>query len=67
MLGSASGKSESTDHGAVTVDDAYIRESILAPNAKIVTGFSGVMPTFSGQMSDAELDELTAFIKSLKD
>jgi cytochrome c oxidase subunit 2 len=61
------GKSESTDHGAVTIDDAYIRESILAPNAKIVTGFSGVMPTFSGQMSDAELDELTAFIKSLKD
>jgi cytochrome c oxidase subunit II len=61
------GKSESTDHGAVTVDDAYIRESILTPNAKIVTGFQGVMPTFSGQVSDAELAELTAYIKSLKD
>jgi cytochrome c oxidase subunit 2 len=61
------GKSESTDHGAVTVDDAYIKESILTPNAKIVTGYQGVMPTFSGQVSDAELDELTAYIKSLKD
>ncbi len=61
------GKSESTDHGAVTVDDAYIKESILAPNAKIVSGFQGVMPTFSGQVSDAELDELVAYIKSLKD
>jgi cytochrome c oxidase subunit 2 len=61
------GKPESTDHGQVTVDENYVRESILDPTAKIVTGYQGVMPTFRGQMSDAELDELTAYIKSLKD
>ncbi len=61
------GKQESTDKGGVSVDEAYIKESILDPNAKIVTGYQGVMPTFRGQISDAELDEITAYIKSLKD
>jgi cytochrome c oxidase subunit 2 len=61
------GKDESTDHGTVLVDDAYIKESILMPQAKIVTGYQGVMPTFSGQVTDAELEELVSYIKSLKD
>ncbi|MGA3121493.1 MAG: cytochrome c oxidase subunit II [Polyangiaceae bacterium] len=60
------GKEESTDKGDVLVDENYIRESILAPQAKIVTGFQAVMPTFSGQISDPEIDELIAYIKSLK-
>jgi len=32
-----------------------------------VTGYSANMPTFRGQVTDAELDELIAFIKSLKE
>jgi cytochrome c oxidase subunit 2 len=61
------GKEEATDHGSVKVDDAYIRESILQPQAKIVTGFPPTMPSFSGQISDQEIDEVIAYIKSLKD
>ncbi|MGD0674232.1 MAG: cytochrome c oxidase subunit II [Polyangiaceae bacterium] len=60
------GREESTDKGAVNVDDNYIRESILQPQAKVVTGFQPVMPTFSGQISDQEIDEIIAYIKSLK-
>jgi cytochrome c oxidase subunit 2 len=49
------------------VDENYIRESILNPQAKIVTGFPPTMPTFQGQISDQEIDEIIAFIKSVKD
>jgi cytochrome c oxidase subunit II len=51
----------------VNVDENYVRESILAPNAKIVKGFpKGVMPTFQGQLSETELNALIEYIKSLK-
>lgn len=60
-------KDESTDHGLIHVDENYIRESILNPQAKIVTGFPPTMPTFQGQISDQEIDEIIAFIKSVKD
>jgi cytochrome c oxidase subunit 2 len=55
------------DGQTVTVDENYIRESILNPNAKIVKGFSkGVMPTFQGQITEDQLNALIEFIKSLK-
>lgn len=55
------------DDGRVVVaDDAYIRESILNPNAKIVASFKrDVMPTFEGQISEEGLMQLIAYIKSL--
>jgi cytochrome c oxidase subunit 2 len=52
--------------GPVTADDNYIRESILEPSAKIVKGFPPVMPTFKGQLSEADINGLIEFIKSLK-
>jgi cytochrome c oxidase subunit 2 len=63
------GKSETiTEDGAtkdVTVDEAYIKESILTPQKKITKGFDKLlMPVLA--MSDEEIDQLTAFIKSLK-
>ena len=39
------------DGRTVIADDAYIRESILDPNAKIVSGFQpNIMPNFKGQL-----------------
>jgi len=32
----------------VKADEAYIRESILQPAAKVVAGYQPVMPTFQG-------------------
>ena len=42
---------------AVVVDDTYIRESILTPQAKLVAGYGPVMPTFQGQVNEAGIDE----------
>jgi cytochrome c oxidase subunit 2 len=54
------------DGRTVLADDAYIRESILDPNAKIVAGFEpNVMPNFKGQVSEENVIQLIAFVKSL--
>jgi cytochrome c oxidase subunit II len=54
------------DGTAVTADEAYIRESILQPNAKIVAGYQPVMPSFQGQLTEEQIFALTAYIKSLQ-
>ncbi len=54
------------DGRTVLADDAYLRESILDPNAKIVAGFQpNVMPNFKGQISEENVIQLIAYIKSL--
>jgi cytochrome c oxidase subunit II len=54
------------DGRTVLADDAYIRESILDSNAKIVSGFeANVMPNFRGQVSEENVIQLIAYIKSL--
>lgn len=62
------GKNETTTDGkSVTVDEAYIRESMMDPNKVIVKGFvPGTMPTFAGQLSDDDVNALVAYIKSLQ-
>jgi cytochrome c oxidase subunit II len=55
-----------SDGRSVDADDAYIRESILNPNAKIVAGYRpDIMPTFQGQISEEGLLQLIVYIKSL--
>jgi cytochrome c oxidase subunit 2 len=49
----------------VTADESYLRESILNPRAKIVTGYQPIMPSFQGQINAEELTQLIAYIKSL--
>ena len=49
----------------VTADDAYIRESIVTPVAKVVAGYQPVMPTYAGQLGEEDVAALIAFIKSL--
>jgi cytochrome c oxidase subunit II len=49
----------------VAVDDAYIRESVLNPQAKIVAGFQPMMPTFQGLVTEEQLLQLIAYVKSL--
>ncbi len=57
---------ELQDGSKAKVDENYIRESLMEPNAKIVKGFAPSMPTFKGQLSDDEINSIIAFIKSLK-
>lgn len=50
----------------VKVDETYVRESIVNPQAKIVQGYQGIMPTYQGQISEEGLMNLVAYIKSLE-
>lgn len=51
---------------SVIADENYLRESILQPQAKIVSGFEPVMPTFQGLLRQRELNALVEFVKSQK-
>jgi cytochrome c oxidase subunit 2 len=53
------------DGSKVKVDRAYLRESILDPDAKIVFGYQPIMPSFRGLVDEVELQELIAFIEAL--
>ncbi|HZR31288.1 MAG TPA: cytochrome c oxidase subunit II [Terriglobales bacterium] len=54
------------DGRVVTGDENYIRESILNPGAKVVSGFKNIMPTFQGILSEEQLLALVEYIKSLQ-
>ncbi|HEY8902498.1 MAG TPA: cytochrome c oxidase subunit II [Chthoniobacterales bacterium] len=56
-----------SDGSTMIADDTYLRDSILLPNKQIVGGFQPVMPTFQGQLSEEQVMELVAYIKSLGD
>ena len=48
-------------------DEAYIRESIMEPNAYIVPGFpKDVMPKFSLILKPEEVDQLVKYLLTLK-
>ena len=48
-----------------TADDAYLRRSILDPASEIVKGFEPGMPTFRGVLSNAEVESLVRYMKTL--
>lgn len=52
----------------VQVDENYVRESILRPDAKIVEGFGPVtkMNSFQGKLNDKDIDYIITFLKYLK-
>lgn len=55
--------------GKVTADAAYLRESILAPSAKVVKGFEKFdtgMPIYAGILNDAQIESLILYIATLK-
>lgn len=53
------------DGRTVVTDENYLRESILNPGAKVVSGFKPIMPTFQGQISEEQLMALVEYVKSL--
>jgi cytochrome c oxidase subunit 2 len=61
------GKTVTTQDGElIVVDEAYIRESILNPSAKIAAGYQPIMPTFQGVVSEEGLLALIEYVKSLQ-
>ncbi len=56
MLEGLFGKTVTLQNGeTMTVDEAYVRESILKPAAKITAGFQPIMPTFQGLVTEEQL------------
>ena len=55
-----------TDGSSVTVDDAYLKRSILKPMEQIVEGYAPAMPSYEGQLSDAEVSALIEYLKTVK-
>ena len=61
------GRTEAMKDGSkVPVDENYIRESIIDPQAKIVAGFEPVMPTYKGKLKDNEITAIIEYLKTLK-
>jgi cytochrome c oxidase subunit II len=54
------------DGDMVTVDEGYVRESILNPSAKIAAGYQPIMPTFQGLVTEDQLLQLVEYVKSLQ-
>lgn len=52
--------------GTVTVDENYLRESILNPQAEIRKGFQPVMPSFAGTLDDDQINAIIEYIKTLE-
>jgi cytochrome c oxidase subunit II len=53
------------DGRVVTADENYIRQHILTPGKTVVSGFKNIMPSWQGQITEEQLNELVAYIKSL--
>jgi len=49
----------------VTADESYLRDSILLPAKQIAGGYTNDMPSFQGHITEEELLELIAYLKSL--
>lgn len=55
------------DGTTVTADAAYLIESIVNPNAKVVAGFpAGQMPPYTGILSDDDMNAIVEYIHSLE-
>lgn len=52
--------------GFAIADEAYLRDAILLPKKQIVAGYKPIMPSFQGQLTEDELIELVAYIRSTR-
>jgi len=52
--------------GSALFNEDYIRESLIAPNAKISAGARPIMPTYVGRMTEEEILQIILYIRSLK-
>jgi cytochrome c oxidase subunit 2 len=52
--------------GSAVVDEAYIREAIVNPGARVAQGFQPVMPTYQGVVTEEGLLQLIEYVKSLQ-
>ena len=64
LLGVLGRVEQMADGTTLTVDENYIRESILEPNARVVAGYEPVMPTYQGRLKDEEIMAIIEYLKA---
>lgn len=65
MLGVYGSQVKLTNGQTVLADDAYVRESILRPHTQIVAGYPLMMGTYQGQMTEEQIVQVIAYLKSI--
>ncbi len=60
------GANKMADGRTMTVDENYIRKTMMDPNSMQLPGFEAIMPTFQGLLREREIQALIAFIKEQK-
>lgn len=58
--------SKMSDGTEILADDAYLKDSILNPNAHIVETYAAAMPPYAGQLKEEQISDLIEYIKTLK-
>jgi cytochrome c oxidase subunit 2 len=48
----------------VVADAAYLRESIVNPQSKMVNGYEPIMPTFQGLATEDQIQQIIEYIRS---
>jgi len=56
-----------SDGSSVVADERYLHDSVMLPRKDVVAGFAPIMPSFQGQISEEDLLDIIAYIKSLRD
>src|SRR5689334_9827037 len=56
-----------SDGSTVIADERYIHDSVMLPAKEIVAGYAPIMPSFQGQIAEAELQDIIEYVKSLRD
>jgi len=51
----------------VKADQQFLRDSILLPGKQIAAGYDNIMPSYTGQLSEEEIMQLIAYLKSIAD
>jgi cytochrome c oxidase subunit 2 len=54
-----------SDGSTITATDAFLRETILNPSTRMISGYAPIMPTYQGQVSEEGLIDLVEYIKNL--
>jgi cytochrome c oxidase subunit 2 len=60
------GKQQKLQDGrTLTVDEGFVRQAITNPNSMPIPGYTPVMPSFQGQLTEEQILQLIAYVKSL--
>lgn len=65
LAGVFGGRVKLADGRSVPGDEAYLRESIVDPGAKLVAGYARTMPNYRDYLTTQQVDELVGYLKSL--